>query len=209
MLRRMAPGVAAIAAFVAVAAGCGGSSNSSPPPTSPSPGTPALALAVRSALAQRLSAGQQLPGETARGAEKFQTGAAFAAGDPDSTEGQRFRTEGLEAVGSEHPKIHGTNDAIRSVLVFGTAAGAQRDAHATSGVSAAETVRFAVPGVPGAVGTELGEQGHPGARNVIFAVGQYEYVLGVALKTNAANAPSRKQLATGAASWYGQVKSLP
>jgi hypothetical protein len=206
--------VSAIAA-VAVVSGCGSSSSGASSPgssatTTTSPG--ALSSTIHDALAQRIALAAPLPGEQSGATATYQTRAEFAEQDTNPADAAQFEAEGLQAVASEHLKVPGTNDAVRSVFSFGTAKGAADDLQQVLKSSPRSTVsRFAVPAIPGAVGTEpQTANGAVAGRNVLFVVGTYEYVVGVAPTSggSTAAAPSRHALAAAATAWYSKVKDL-
>jgi len=207
----------ALAAVGALAlSGCAGSSNSTSAPGSPStsssptPSPPSLAADAHTALAQRLGAATEFPGEKAAQPALFETAESFLSTFPIAPQVAVYRDEGLQAVVTKHLEVPGTNDAIRLVLMFDDAAGATHDVqHPLQGPPGSTFEKFKVPGIANGSGNEVaGPDGVVHGRNVMFAVGAYEYVIGVAPTDGAKQAPSRSRMIRLARQWYQQVKEI-
>jgi hypothetical protein len=183
--------IACIGLLLVATAGCGSGSSASS--KSPSPSVP---QAVRTAITDRMKAEDGLYG-TPKGKIVVQDAHAFAGGDAKYA--SQLKKEQMDGGASQHLSAPDTDDAIRAVLHFATAQEASKEAGDTG---SADTT-FTVPGIPGAVGTEFGKGGDVKGLNVMFTVGDYEYVLGCA--PSGGHAPSRATFVKDAKAWYAKV----
>ena len=210
--------LAAVVAVVVVATGCStavdepGVASSGSPAAAPSSAAPTatdLAPGLRRALSSRLRAAPPLRGERSYEPPEFRTGkAALAAGDTDYA--RLLNREGIEGVVTRRVEFPAAEAAgLRVVRVFRSAAGARKAVrHEVAGLRGhlRHIQRFPVPRVPGAVGAAVSVAGVVTGRNVFFAVGRFEYVLGAA--TRSSGKPGSAALARGAARWWRSVRAL-
>lgn len=226
---RRAPGVVALTALVVVLAGC---SDPSEPETEESPSASAsespaepsdeasdtepetsgsgVPADVEEDVLARLAAADGLLGTApdadppVLGLEEFNAGAP-----PEQLEALEER--GFVAGAYEQLKAPKTVDAVRVVIGFETAEGAEADVKAGADdlPGEGEVKRFEVPGVPGAEGFDVyGQQGLVG-RNVAFNVGEYELIVGVATQQPPSKPQvTREEISTIAQDWYGEVRAL-
>ena len=102
----------------------------------------------------------------------------------------------------------GTNDGIRTVLVFASAASAHRVLAVLAGGEPGSTTRlFPVFGIPGSIGSEIVTATVLG-RNVVFAAGQYAYIVGVPTSPGSNHALSRGAIIAAASAWYAKLELL-
>lgn len=100
-----------------------------------------------------------------------------------------------------------TADAICTVIAFRDRAGARADLRFAADIPSADrVVAVEVPAVPGAVGTDLYSHETLTGRNVTFADGRYEYLIGFAPETRADTTYTKAEIAAAAARWYDRVK---
>lgn len=209
-------GMSVAVGAVGLATACSGSSGSSAtlPTSSPTGAASPTAVpsAVQAALTQRLGLAAKLHAEKDSAAPNFQTAEDYLANDTDATDAASLRAEGLQAVVTQHLTVPGTLDAVRSILVFGAASGAQQDLQRVSKATPANGDKLtsaAVASFPGAVATTFAHgDGTVVGRNVMFTAGTDEYIVGIAPQTGKPAPPSTTALANVAAAWYAKVKSL-
>jgi hypothetical protein len=158
-----------------------------------------------------LRAAPPLRGERSYESPEFRTAkAVLAAAAADQEYVDRLRQEGLEGVAARRSEIATAGaEVLRVVRVFDTAAGARQAVrHEVAGLRGRQRrlSRFPVAHVPGAVGVAVSVAGVVTGRDVFFAVGPFEYVLGAA--TRSSGKPGSAALAGGAARWWRRVRAL-
>jgi hypothetical protein len=211
-------GVLSAVCIAAAASGCGGSSKSHATttiqsPVATTPPTPA-APAVAARLNQRVLANGQLagmvraPGSTAISDVGQWVSGENLNGAQTTDEVKRLKGLGFVAALPENLTTTGNMDRFGLSLVeeFKSAQGPKAEvAYAT--VRNGPFVKFAVPGIPGAVGFE--QTGSGGGRNVGFADGDYYYLVGDGWNTSIKDAVPRDQLIAAALLLYRTVHGLP
>lgn len=212
---------AAVAVVIVATAAC---SDSAEEPSDPSPTVEESASAdsdapeagsdvpedVQQAMVERMTAMDGLFGEPPSEEPEVLPADEFNAGAPE-TQIESLEDRGFEAGSYQNLVAPETVDAVRAVLRFESAEGAEEDvaAGADDLPGEAETEQFRVPGVPGATGFDVyGQTGLVG-RNIAFSVGEYEYLLGYAAEAPPSEEqPTRSEFAEVAAQWYERVSEL-
>lgn len=101
---------------------------------------------------------------------------------------------------------NGNRYGLSLVIQFASPAGAAAELKSDYTQNGPWT-RFAVPGIPGAVGFDgTANGGNHGGRNVGFTIGPYVYLVGAGWQNGAANAVPRATVVAAAQRLYSQVR---
>lgn len=176
-------------------------------PTTPHDGS--VDPTVQDELSARLIRPEEFFGTASTEPKRFLTQQELAASDPRPGADERYASEGVVGAAAVHLDDELTSDSISTVLAFDDASGARADLTFATDIPAADRlVTFAVPEVPGAIGTETYIDGTLTGRNVYFVDGRYEYLIGFSPPSRNAETHTRAEIAAAADRWYDRVNQL-